>query len=150
MKVNFYPKKNKYQNIRTNGFASKLEAEVYKILKMRERAGEISDIKKQQRVDLTCGISWRVDFSFFDKATKKRTYAEAKGMAGERYRLCRKLWKGGHGPGKLEIWKGSYKSPKLAEIVHSNPSQLIEYPEGFDPKNGLSYIEKSKKRGKIS
>jgi hypothetical protein len=58
-----------------------------------------------------------VDFNFLDLKTKKRVWVEAKGCETERYRLCLKLWRGGHGPGELEIWKGSWQRPILVEIV---------------------------------
>lgn len=109
--------KNKFRAVRTNGMGSKLEAAVYQILLLRQKAGEISDIKQQVSVDLSCGIRWKVDFSFFDKCRDLEVWAEAKGLETERYRMCVKLWRGGHGPGLLEIWKGSYQRPILKEIV---------------------------------
>lgn len=109
--------RSKYNAVRSGGFGSKLEACVHEILQNRERAGQISDIKQQDRVDLSCGIFWKVDFSFTDNNTGERVWCEAKGVETERYRICLKLWRGGHGAGKLEIWKGSYTNPKLVEIV---------------------------------
>ena len=96
--------------------ASKLEAAVYDVLVLRKKSGEITDIKRGP-VELTCGISWNVDFNFIDVKTQKRIWAEAKGFETERYRLCLKLWRGGFGPGPLEIWKGDWNKPKLVEIV---------------------------------
>lgn len=107
---------NKFGARRTDGFASKLEAAVHQILRLREKAGEISDIQRG-RVELTCGITWNVDFNFIDKTSGKRVWCEAKGVETERYRLCLKLWRGGHGPGLLEIWKGNWRRPTLVEIV---------------------------------
>jgi hypothetical protein len=103
-------------NERTDGYASKLEAAVKRILDLRELAGEISDIKRGA-VELTCGIKWNVDFNFIDNSTKKRVWCEAKGMETERYRICKKLWAGGFGPGDLEIWKGSWQKPCLVEVI---------------------------------
>lgn len=113
----FFRNKNKFNAVRTNGMGSKLEASVYQILVLRERLGQISDIKQQVLVDLSCGIRWKVDFSFLDKARDEIMYAEAKGVETERYRLCLKLWRGGHGPGYLEVWKGSFQRPTLVEII---------------------------------
>ena len=110
-------RKLKFGNQRTNGFASKLEAAVHQILMLREKSGEITDVKRGG-VELTCGINWNVDFNYIDKKTKKRVWVEAKGVETERYRLCLKLWRGGHGPGPLEIWKGSWQKPMLVEIVY--------------------------------
>ena len=113
---------SKYRAIRTNGFSSKLENAVYQILKLREKAGEISDIRQQDCVDLGFGIRWKVDFSFFmknvtDKFFGKRVYVEAKGVKTERYRMCLKLWEGGQGPGPLEIWEGHYLKPMIKQII---------------------------------
>lgn len=109
---------NKFRAIRTNGFSSKLESAVYEILKLREKAGEISDIQQQASVDLGFDIRWKVDYSFTVRETGKRFWAEAKGIETDRYRICLKLWRGGQGPGPLEIWKGSYQKPKLVEIIY--------------------------------
>ena len=115
-----YPPKQKYGAVRTNGMGSKLEAAVYQILLLREKAGEITDIQKQARVHLSCQIYWKVDFSFMERGTMnrraRRVYCEAKGVETERYRICLKLWTE-HGPGPLEIWKGSWQQPKLYKIV---------------------------------
>lgn len=110
-------RRSRFGSVRSNGMSSKLEASVYQLLVLREKAGNISDIRQQHAVDLSCGIKWKVDFSFIDNETKERVFAEAKGVETERYRLCLKLWRGGHGPGRLEIWKGGYQRPQLVEIV---------------------------------
>ena len=57
-----------YGAVRTNGFSSKFESAVYDLLKLRERAGEIFDIRCQQPVVLQPGprtvkITWKIDFS---------------------------------------------------------------------------------------
>ena len=108
---------NKFNAVKTySGHASKLEGSVYQILKLREKAGGISDIEQQKGVDLGCGIKWKVDFSYYDEALRRRVWAEAKGVKGDRYRICLKLWRD-HGPGPLEIYEGSYQRPILKEIV---------------------------------
>lgn len=108
---------NKYNAVRSNGFGSKLESAVYQLLLLRQKAGEIKDINQQVSVDLTCGIRWKVDFSYYEKRLKKTAWVEAKGCETERYRMCLKLWRGGHGPGTLLIYKGSYVKPTLVDIV---------------------------------
>lgn len=111
---------NKYNAKRTaNGFPSKLEESVYNMLKLREAAGEISDIKRQQVVVLQEGdkdtkINWKVDFSFLKNGV--RCYAEAKGVETGEYVLKLKLWRKLK-PAPLEIWKGSYQRPYLAERI---------------------------------
>lgn len=115
-------RKNKYRAQRHNGFPSKLEASVYNILLLRERAGEIAEIKRQQTVVLQDGsskerICWKVDFSAVDKETENIFYIEAKGVETEAYRIKLKLYRKNI-PTRLEIWKGSYKGPVLAEVIN--------------------------------
>lgn len=98
-------------------FPSKLEAAVYEILRLRERAGEISEIKRQDSVSLGFGLRWKVDFSFTVNATGARQWAEAKGVWDRQAKRNLKMWDAGAGPGPLEIWQGSYRAPKLVETV---------------------------------
>ena len=114
-----YPR-NKFNAIRASGMGSKLEQSVHQILLLREKSGEIKDIRKQDCVDLGFKIRWKVDFSFTDCKTRKRVYCEAKGFETRDYRMYLKLWAGGQGPGKLEIWKGSYQRPFLFKIVDNH------------------------------
>lgn len=112
---------NKYKAKPTNGFPSKLEAAVHDVLLLREKCGEISDIKRQQQVVLQEGardvrISWRLDFSFVEKATGQIAYAEAKGIENADYKLKLKLWRA-NPPARLYIYKGDYKRPKLVEVI---------------------------------
>ena len=112
--------KHKYNAVKSNGFASKLENAVYDILKLREKAGEIKNIQCQDAVELTdAKIRCKIDFSFIDCKSKKKVYCESKGVITERWRIIKKLWQI-FGPGKLEIWKGNYKNPKMVEIVIPN------------------------------
>lgn len=120
--TNVYPKKNKYHATRTaDGFPSKLESSVYGILQLREKAGEISDIKRQVPVILQDGppdvkIAWRLDFSFIENSTKQIVYVEAKGIPTGEYKLKLKLWRK-NPPGPLEIYMGHYSKPSLVERI---------------------------------
>src|SRR3990167_6740490 len=116
------PKQNKYGALRSGPYGSKLEQAVYQVLKLREKSGELTDIKQQVAVNLICGITWKVDFSFGCLLTDRRTYVEAKGMETDRYRICKKLWTK-FGPGPLEIWKGIYQSPYLDEIINQDKKE---------------------------
>ena len=107
----------KYGNTRSDGFSSKLESAVHQILLLLERAGEITDIKQQVCVELICGIRWKVDFSYTCVASGEQIWAEAKGLETDRYRICKKLWEGGFGPGPLEIWKGNWRKPIMVETI---------------------------------
>lgn len=118
-----YFRKNKYRAKSANGFGSRLENAVYQRLKDRETIGLISDIKRQQIVVLQDGpremrITWRVDFSFLDKEKNETVYAEAKGIETSDYKLKLKIWRKLK-PAKLEIWKGTYKNPKLVEVIEN-------------------------------
>lgn len=119
-KIMPYPfrRHNKFGAVRTNGMGSKLEAAVLGMLRLRERDGQIRDIKQQVSVDLGFKITWKVDFSFVDVQTGNTHYAEAKGFKTDRYLICLKLWRGGQGPGPLYIYEGSYQRPMLKEIVN--------------------------------
>lgn len=106
---------------KTNGRASMLENAVFNVLKAREASGEISDIKEQQTVVLQGGkrvtrIAWKIDFSFIENKTNSLTYAEAKGFATDVYKLKLKLFRA-NPPAPLEIWKGTWQRPFLAEKI---------------------------------
>lgn len=113
---------NKYRAKSANGFPSKLEAAVYELLNLRQLAGEITDLKRQQTVTLkeqcdSCGakrITWRVDFSFVENG--QLVYSEAKGAETAEYLKKLRRWR--ENPTfKLEIWKGNYRRPFLAETI---------------------------------
>jgi hypothetical protein len=108
---------NKYKAQRTGDFPSRLEAAVYQLLYLRQKAGEISDIQRQVRCELTdAAIATKIDFSFVDVGSGSTIYCEAKGMATERWNLLKRLW-AHYGPGKLEIWGGTYARPKLVDVI---------------------------------
>jgi hypothetical protein len=115
--------KSKFGAMRTaDGFPSKLEASVFQILQLREKAGQIKEIKRQEIVILQDGpsnrrITWRVDFSFIEVKTNQKWLCEAKGVETEVYKLKLKLYRA-RGTSPLEIWKGTHKAPILYEIVN--------------------------------
>lgn len=134
MGISWPPRKKKAHKFNLDPDAprtSKLERAVYQILLLREKAGEISDIRQQESVLLgyeeivnartlkrrTRAIRWKVDFSFFDRYKLTRVYCEAKGVETSLYRKQLRLWREGAGPGELEIWKGNYRRPTLTEVV---------------------------------
>ena len=98
-------------------FASKLEAALFDLLKLRQMAGEISDVKCQDHIHLTrARIQMIPDFKFFDIKTQTIMWAEAKGFQTSDWRIKRKLWTV-YGPGPLEIWMGSHSKPYLDETI---------------------------------
>lgn len=98
-------------------FDSKFEASVYDILVWRQKAGEITELKCQDEVSLTrAGIIYKPDFRYNDMGLGRTVWAEAKGYESPVWPLKLRLW-GHYGPGRLEIWKGDYRKPRLWKIV---------------------------------
>jgi hypothetical protein len=133
--MNYYlPRKSaagKYGAKRTEragySFASKLEAAVFDMLKLQEKAGEISSLQCQVQVRLTdAGIIYKPDFKFFDERLRCDVYAEAKGYETAEWRIKLRLWRS-YGPGLLRIYKGSAARITLAdEIVPRGKNELTE------------------------
>jgi hypothetical protein len=112
---------HKYNATRTShagfSFASKGEAALYDLLKLRECAGEIRNIKVQDHVYLTdARIHYIPDFKFVDTKKEIEVWAEYKGFETPEWRIKRRLWQW-YGPGPLEVWKGNYKRPMLSEVI---------------------------------
>lgn len=127
-------KRHKYNASKTaiagQVFDSKLEASVYAVLMIRQRTGELRDVKIKPQVRLvepcrccggdSCGgatiVNWTVDFSAVRTDTGATIYIEAKGVEGPDYRRRKRIWKAAP-PALLEIWKGSHVRPVLAETI---------------------------------
>lgn len=108
-------------NVETNldgyRFDSKLEASVYQLLKLREKSGELKIKQHQKHIYLSeARVIYIPDFECVDVASGAIFYVEAKGFESPRWPTVKKLWKF-FGPGRLEIWKGTYKNPKLVETI---------------------------------
>lgn len=100
-------------------FASKLEANTFALLKLRERAREIRDIQVQDTIYLTnAQIKYIPDFKWFEIADNDFAWGESKGIETPEWRIKRRLW-GSYGPGKLHIWmaKPWSSTPVLKEII---------------------------------
>lgn len=86
-------------------FQSKGETKLFELLKLRELAGEISDIQVQDHVYLTkARILYIPDFKFFDHGLGDFSWAEFKGYPTDVWAIKRRLWMH-YGPGTLTIWK---------------------------------------------
>ena len=113
-------RRNKFKAVRTRGFGSKLEAAGYDLLKLREHAGEIKDIKCQQAVTLIekngHSIRWKIDFSFVVAATGQLEYWEIKGIETADYKIKLKLYKM-NPPAPLTIVKGTHRKLFIAERI---------------------------------
>jgi hypothetical protein len=108
---------NKYGNIRTGGYSSKLEAAVAQMLHFRENAGEIQVLGTQDNVHLTAArVLYIPDFKCLDVKTQTEFWVEAKGFESPRWPTIKKLWKF-YGPGELHIYKGTYRHPVLTEVI---------------------------------
>lgn len=121
-----WPKRNKFRAQKTpDGCGSRLESSVLDYLKKREFLGEIGNIQQQAKVFLSAAsIGYRADFKFTIKATGETVWAEAKGLELEGWRLKKKLWSC-YGPGRLEIYKGTYQKIRLDEVLVPKPKALI-------------------------
>lgn len=83
------------------GFASKDERDRYQQLKILERAGIISDVKRQQEIILTkARISYTADATYIEDGVK--IVEDYKGFIGERFRVIMQLWRV-YGPAVLRV-----------------------------------------------
>lgn len=122
MKFNKYNAKRVTYESRS--FGSQLERSVFLVLKSKEDAGEISELRTQEQLYLTrAKIGYKVDFSFINKQTGKKEFTEAKGLEGERWRVIKKLWPY-YGFGPLHVWKGSHQNPRLYETIKCSYEEI--------------------------
>lgn len=99
------PKRSKYGNEKTEVcgelFDSKREAEDYKILLLRQKAGEIGLIRRQVDYELNLGgthsLIYRADFVYIETATGETMVQDSKGMRTKDYKKKRRLMKKVHG-----------------------------------------------------
>ena len=99
--------RSKYGNEKTTvdgiTFDSKREAQRWQELLLMQRAGEITGLARQVRIELIPktklyrATSYLADFVYFDKRTGKTVYEDAKGMQTDVYRLKKKLLYWRHG-----------------------------------------------------
>lgn len=98
-------------------FASKGEAALYDMLKLLERAGELTNIKCQDTIYLTdARIMYKPDFRVVGGTSGQYEWHEFKGFETTDWRIKRRLWEH-YGPGPLHIWKGSARSMKIVETL---------------------------------
>jgi hypothetical protein len=114
--------RNKFGAIKTkcslgHNHPSGLECSVCELLILREKSGDIRNLKWQHTVHLDYGIKWKIDFSFEQAPEWILTFAEAKGIPDRGFALKLRMFRQGCGEGPLELWKGTAKYPKLVEII---------------------------------
>jgi hypothetical protein len=100
-------KESKYHNKRVTvdgiTFDSVKEASRYQELRMLERAGEITGLVRQQKIELIPKTKlyracyYVCDFIYFDKLENKTIYEDVKGVRTKEYLLKRKLLYWRHG-----------------------------------------------------
>ena len=103
---------NKYHNkwVIIDGikFQSEKEGKRWQELKMLERAGEITALVRQVKIELIPKTKlyracyYIPDFAYFDKRTGKTVYEDTKGMKTDVYKLKKKLLYWRHGIEILE------------------------------------------------
>lgn len=100
-------KENKYHNkwVEVDGikFPSIKEAERWKTLRLMERAGEITLLARQVKIELVPksnlfrAVYYVADFVYVDKRTGKTVYEDVKGVRTDVYKLKKKLLYWRHG-----------------------------------------------------
>jgi len=100
-------KESKYHNKRVTvdgiSFQSVKEASRWQELRMLERAGEITGLVRQQKIELIPKTKlyracyYVCDFIYFDKRESKTIYEDVKGVRTKEYLLKRKLLYWRHG-----------------------------------------------------
>jgi hypothetical protein len=115
---------------------SGLEASVCETLILRQRAGDIRNLKWQSTVTLAFGIKWKVDWEFEQKFVERdcasspnivawlQRFAEAKGAEDRGFKLKLRMWREGCGPAPLELWKGTAKRPTLVETIYPKKEEV--------------------------
>jgi hypothetical protein len=90
------------------------------LIGLREKAGELVLLQAEDHVYLTrARIPCVLDFKCQEMSTGDIFWIEAKGFANDRWPIIKKLWPF-YGPGRLEIWMGSYSRIKLSETIIPN------------------------------
>jgi hypothetical protein len=124
------------QKVVHNGivFASKGEAALYDHLWLMEKAGRIRIEKLQDNIRLSeAKILYIADFKIYDLEIGEYIWIEFKGFESARWPMIKKLWKK-FGPGKLKIYKGSYRRNGirlfLTEVIEPETVKQLELING--------------------
>lgn len=92
-------RKSKFKNIRTVidgiSFPSKAEGNYYCLLRLREKAGEVSNVEIQKPYALTVNgflvCTYKADFAFDDLHEKRHRVIDVKGFQTPEFKLKKKL-----------------------------------------------------------
>lgn len=98
-------------------FDSKAEAERWQYLRLRERAGDIADLKRQKKIAFESGVTWRLDFVYRERDVT--VFEDVKGKITQDYRIKRDtlIWEleTGRRDGIYREVRKSRKEWKIAE-----------------------------------
>lgn len=113
-------------------YHSAFEAQVSNIYMADSLAGKITVIKQQQHIHLFSGdvklCEYWPDFTIRD-ANGEVYWAEAKGHETTDWLIKLNLWRAG-GPGRLDVWRGDWRRPRLVErIIPANPGLHIRHDQ---------------------
>lgn len=98
-------------------FDSRLERRLFEQLRLRELAGELSEITVKPNVRITKSkILCIPDFSAVDTATGQLRYHEAKGFRSEVWRIKMRLWRN-YGPAPIDVYVAGSNGPVFAETI---------------------------------
>lgn len=110
-------------------YRSGLEREYHQELRIREKVGEIGDIRREPQVYFEingvriCG--YKPDFTYFDFKLGIQIWDECKGAATDRiegWHLRQNLWRA-LGPGPLRVILGDKNGWHLARTIHPKRNQ---------------------------
>jgi hypothetical protein len=100
---------NKFRNKKTNGYASKKEANRAAELKLLEKAGVILELREQYKFELIPkqegerSVCYIADFVYYDNEKKCSVVEDVKGMKTRDYIIKRKLFQQKYGYRITEI-----------------------------------------------
>ena len=106
---------HKYGARPVDGYASTLERDRARELRLLEHAGEIRELVEQPRVELLPGTFYKSDFTYIER-DGTRIWEEVKGVETPRWRLVARLWRF-FGPGPLRIVKRQHRGFVVARTV---------------------------------
>lgn len=107
---------------------SKLERAVYAILLLKERAGEISNIRTQVEIDLLPAghMTHKIDFVVFEKKRGIDIGIEAKGgQRDQTWHEKKKVYRC-VGEFPVQLWGGSHLRPMFIEEIPTGRYRVVE------------------------
>jgi hypothetical protein len=115
------PFKNKYHAKRCEldgrSFHSTAEGNCYLMLKLLQKAGEISNLECQVTIRLGPNKRrWILDFKYYDNKLGEEVWADFKGFETDRWNHLLDLW-ALEGPARLRVYKGRGLKIFVAEEV---------------------------------